>query len=388
MKCLLNNWKIPLYKILVDESDVQAVSKVIKRGTEWAIGPEIEEFEKLLANYVGCDYCLAFNSGTSALHAALIAAGVKEGNEIIIPSFTFIATSNSVLMVDAIPKFVDIEEETLGLDPSLLESAITKKTKFVMPVHYAGLTCKIQEIATIANDNKIGLIEDAAEALGSKIGKRMAGSFGELSIFSFAGNKIVTSGEGGAITTNSRQLFEKLKLIRSHGRVDKQNYFSSISTPDYVTLGYNWRMSSMTAALAMSQLQKIDKLIKLRRKNAAYLSSRLSKIDNVRIPPEPTGLRHVYQLYSIRLPNAAMRNQLIQFLAKKRIMSKVFFHPIHLTSFYKKMRFTRPDLLKVTETISNQILSLPLYPTMVQKELDYICNAVEEFMNFKKNKIT
>ena len=161
-----------------DSQDIQAVTKVIKRGTDWAIGPEVENFEKLLADYVGTDYCLTFNSGTSALHAALIATNTKKGNEVIVPSFTFIATPNSALMVNATPKFVDIEQDTLGIDPNLVEKAISKQTKAIMPVHYAGLPCKIEELADIARRKKVLLIEDAAESLGATVHKKNVGSFG------------------------------------------------------------------------------------------------------------------------------------------------------------------------------------------------------------------
>lgn len=370
---------MPLYKVLIDKEDVNAVSRVIKRGMDWALGPEIENFEKLLAEYVGSDYCVTFNSGTSALHASLIAMDTKKGDEIIVPSFTFIATANSVLMVNSKPRFVDIEESTYGLNPNLVEQAVSKKTKVIMPVHYAGLPCKIEEISLIAKQKKITLIEDAAESLGSKIHHKKVGTFGDLAIFSFAGNKVLTTGEGGAITTNSKKLYEKLKLIRSHGRVDTQNYFSSISKPDYVTLGYNWRMSSITAALAISQLGRMDKLIDLRRKNASYISSKLSKFKQIKIPKEPTGYYHVYQLYSIGLSSLKLRNGLMQFLAKKSIMSKVFFNPIHKTIFYRKLGYSN-TILPITEKISNQILSLPMYPSMRKEDLQYLCESIKEYV--------
>ncbi|MBI3638998.1 MAG: DegT/DnrJ/EryC1/StrS family aminotransferase [Thaumarchaeota archaeon] len=376
----MTKWKIPLYKVFVDKDDIRAISKVITRGMDWAIGPEIELFEKLLANYVGVDYCLAFNSGTSALHASLLAAEIRNGDKILLPSFTFIATANCALMVGATPKFVDIEEETCGLDPHLVSSNVDRKTRCILPVHYAGLPCKIKEIAEVSKQNKIWLIEDAAESLGARIGKKMTGTFGEMSIFSFAGNKIVTTGEGGAVATNSKSLFDKLKLLRSHGRVDKQNYFSSITKPDYVTIGYNWRMSSITAALAISQLEKIEKLINLRRKNARYLNSRLSKLKNVKVPLEMQGCRHVYQMYSILLPNSDFRNKLMTFLSTKGIMSKVFFDPVHLTTFYKNIGYAKNSKLPVTESISQRTLTLPMYPGLKKEELDYICESVKEFL--------
>ena len=245
----------------MDKNDLSYTSKVIQRGMSWAIGPEIEEFESKLAKYVGCDYGLAFNSGTSAQHASLLALEIKSRQKVIVPSFTFISTANSVLMVNAKPQFCDIEDQTLGLDPTNLEKSITKDTKAIMPIHYAGSACKIEEICDVAKRKKIPIIEDAAESLGCIVGKKKVGSFGDIAIFSFAGNKVMTTGEGGAIVTNSKKLYEKLKLIRSHGRQETENYFQSNKKPDYVTLGYNWRMSSITASLGISQLKKLDKMI-------------------------------------------------------------------------------------------------------------------------------
>ena len=282
----MKNWKIPLFKILIEKEDIAFVSKVLERGMHWAEGPEIEEFENQLSQYVGRKYCVTFNSGTSALHGTLLALDVKKNDEIIVPSFTFISTVNSTLMVNATPKFVDIENDTFGIDPTLLESSITKKSKIILPIHYGGLPCKINEIKKICKKNNLFLVEDAAEALGSKIKNKMIGSFGDVSMFSFAGNKILTTGEGGAIVTNSKKIFDRLQLIRSHGRVEVKNYFSSNDQPNYVDMGYNWRMSSITAALAISQLSKLDKLISMRRQNSQYLSSKLSKIPGILIPTE------------------------------------------------------------------------------------------------------
>ncbi len=374
------NWKIPLYKVYADNDDVKSVSSVINRGMDWAIGPEIEQFEKLLASYVGSKYCLTFNSGTSAGHATLIAFGIKPNDEIIIPSFTFIATANWVQMVKAKPKFVDIEEDTLGLDPDKVKLAISRKTKMIMPVHYAGLPCKIDKIRNIARKHKIPLIEDAAESLGAKINKQNVGTFGDLSVFSFAGNKILTTGEGGAITTNSKKIYEKLKLIRSHGRSINQNYFSSNELPKYVTLGYNWRMSSMTAALGISQLNKFEKMVNLRRKHAKYLSSKLSKYKEITIPNEPNGYRHVYQLYTILLNNSKIRNELAKFLSKKGIMTKIFFEPIHHTTFYKNLGYGKLTELSITEKTYERILTLPMYPGLTREELNFICDSVTEFI--------
>lgn len=373
-------WKIPLYEIFTDKEDIDCVSKVIRRGRDWAIGPEIIQFEKSLADYVGTKHCIAFNSGTSALHAALIAAKISKYDEVITPSFTFIATSNSILMANAKPKFVDIEKTHLGLDPNHLEKNITKKTKCIIPVHYAGLPCKIEEITQLAKRKKLLLIEDAAESLGSHVNQKIIGTFGDMAIFSFAGNKVLTTGEGGAIVTDSKLYFERLKLIRSHGRSENSSYFSSIDNPNYISLGYNWRMSSITAALGISQLHKLNKLIKLRRKNAHFISSKLNKFSALEVPNEPVGNYHVFQLYSIILKTSKLRNHLRKFLTKKQIMTKIFFQPIHQTNFYKKQILKEKLSLDITNSISSRILTIPMYPGLTRTELNYICDSISEFM--------
>ena len=369
--------KIPLYKIFTDREDNRAVNKVLQRGMDWAIGPEIAEFEKKLASYIGTKYCIAFNSGTSAGHAALLAININSG-EVIVPSFTFISTANWPLMVNAKPKFVDIEEENFGLNPERVKSEITKNTKAIIPIHYGGLPCKIIEINRIARNKKIPLIEDCAEAFGTKIKGVSVGTFGQMSIFSFAPNKILTTGEGGAICTDSRKIFEKLQLIRSHGRLINENYFKTSQLPNYISIGYNWRMSSMTAALGLSQFDKLDRIIQLRRRHARFYVSKLKKINEIKLPDEPKDHLHVYQLFTIQLKNNLIRHKLQKFLASKGIMTKVFFEPIHLSKFYKKSGFGKKSLSN-TEKISRTVLSLPIFPGLKSEEITYICDSIEEF---------
>ena len=371
------NWKLPLYKIFTDDDDVKIVSDVIKRGEYWAIGPEINEFENALASYVGVKYCLAFNSGTSALHAALLAYGIKKTDEIIVPSFSFISTANSVLFVNGTPVFSDIEEETYGLDPEILEQKISPKTKAIIPMDYGGQSCKIFELKRIAYENDLTLIEDAAECLGASVKGKKVGSVSDISIFSFCGNKVLTTGEGGAVVTNSYEIYEKLKLLRSHGRVEKKNYFDDPSSSEYLGIGYNWRMSSITAALGLSQIRKLWKLIKMRQDNAGYHSSKLSKIPEIQTPNILKDNEHIFQMYTIKLPNSQIRTKLQSYLTEKGIFSKVYFEPIHLTTYYKNN--FKSSNLPVTEKISDQILSLPLYPNMTNKEKDYLVNSISEF---------
>ncbi len=378
-------WKIPLFKMYHDNADIKGVTSILKRGMFWGFSSETIQFEKLIAKVTGMKYCIVFNSGTSALHAIMIACGLKNPDEVIVPSFTFIATTNSVLFVNAIPKFADIEEDTFGLDPKDVQSRITKKTKAIVPVHYAGNVCKIDKLKEIARDSKLLLIEDAAAALGSSLKGKMAGSFGDCSIISFAWNKVITSGEGGAVLTNSKKIFEKLILIRSHGRVDKENYFMSSKTPEYVTLGYNWRASAITAALGLSQIKKLDKIIKMRIKNSNYLSSKLSKISFIETPKIPKNRTSNFMMYTIRIKNSKKtRDALHDFMTKKRIQTNVIFEPIHLTEFYRKKFGYKKGFLKNTERISNEILTLPMFPHLTKTEMNYIVDSITEFSELSK----
>ena len=375
------SWKIPLYKIYSDDEDINLITKIIRRGSSWALGPEIEEFENAIKNYVGIDHCAVLNSGTSSLHATLLAFGLGAGDDILVPSFSFVSTANSVLFTNATPSFVDIEETTFGLNPKLISEKISASTKAIIPMDYGGQSCKIDEINKVARDEKLLLIEDAAESLGASINNNKAGSFGDAAIFSFCGNKVLTTGEGGAVVTNSKEIIEKIKLIRSHGRFDKINYFENTENSTYQDLGYNWRMSSITAALGISQLNKLDKIIKMRQKNAAFISSKLKKFPQIITPISPDGYEHIYQMYTIRLATNKMRDDLKNHLLAKRIFSKVYFDPIHLTPFYRKKFNFKEGYLPVTEQISQQILTIPLFPNMTMEEKNYLVDSISEFFD-------
>lgn len=376
--------KIPIFKIYWDKEDVKAVTNVIKRGSYWATGPEIKKFEKMVAEYVGRKYAVAFNSGTSALHAILLAYGIQEGDEVIVPSFTFISTANAPLFVGAKPVFAEIEDETYGLDSEDVKEKITKKTKVIMPIHYGGCPCKnIRELKEIAEDNGILLIEDAAESLGARIGNEMVGSFGDAAMFSFCQNKVITTGEGGVIVTDSKQIYEKLKLICSHGRLETANYFTSSGQVDYIMLGYNFRMPTMVAALGISQMKKIDKVTEMRRKNAAYYTSLLKNVDGVKPPTPPDNFYHVYQMYTVQVEKS-LRDKLREYLLNRGISTKIYFDPVHLTKFYReKFGFKEGDL-PITEELSKKVLTLPMYPTLKKEEIKYIVNNISQFMEERK----
>ena len=322
----------PLFDIYWDENDVKNVTKVIKRGSYWATGPEIREFENKLQEFINIDYVVTFNSGTSALHALLLAYDVTSG-EVIVPSMSFISTANCVILAGATPIFAEIEYESLGLDSEDVEKKINDKTKAIIPMHYGGNICKnIKELREIADDHNLILIEDNAESFGAKVDDILAGAIGHAGMLSFCQNKIISTGEGGAICTNDKSIYEKLLLIRSHGRVEQPgtNYFSNIHEMDYIQIGYNYRMPTMCAALGISQLEKIDKIIELRRKIGKYYDENLKKIQEVQIIPERKGIRTFYQLYSLKLENPDNRNDLQNYLLEKGIYTTIYFYPIHL----------------------------------------------------------
>ena len=369
-------WEIPLFKMYWDDDDIESVSNTIRSGMSWAAGPDVVAFEQEIAHYIGTRHCLTFNSGTSALHAVLMAHGIGKNDEVIVPSFTFIATANAPLFVGAKPVFADIDEVTCGLDPADVNERISKNTKAIMPVHYGGGPCRIRELREIAEDKHILLIEDAAESFGAKVQNQMTGTFGESAMVSFCQNKIITTGEGGAIVTDSRDIYEKLKLIRSHGRLETADYFSTTTSMDYITLGYNFRISSITAALGRSQLRKVEQIIAQRRSDAQYYMQVLRPLmQEIHILQVPKEYFSVYQLFSVR---AKQRDELMQYLADKGIMTKIYFSPVHKTQFYQKtLGYT--CTLPVTEKISEDIISLPFYPGITKDEIRRVADTIRSF---------
>jgi perosamine synthetase len=369
-------WNIPLFKMYWDQDDIDTVNTALRSGMNWAVGANVTQFENELAAYIGTKYCLTFNSGTSALHAGLIAHGIGSGDEVIVPSFTFIATANAPKFVGAKPVFADIEESTLGLSLESVAENITPKTKAIIPVHYGGCPCKIRELREIADDHNLVLIEDAAEALGASIDSKMVGSYGNSAMLSFCQNKVITTGEGGALVTDSRDLYEKVKLVRSHGRLETADYFTSSECMDYITLGYNFRLSNILASLGLAQLRKVDSIIGMRTCIAEMYTSLLRTNVPVASPVSaPNGYKNVHQLYSIRVPD---RDGLMQFLTENGIMTKIYFPPVHLTQYYHHELGYRISL-PVTECVAKSIVSLPIYPGMPDADIEKVVRVISEY---------
>ena len=374
--------KIPLFKIYWDESDIESIESVIRSGMYWATGPQVVEFENRIKEYLNAKYCITFNSGGSALFALMLAHKFKPGSEIIVPSFTFIGTAYAPLYVKAMPVFADVENETFGLDPDDVERKITSKTAGIMPIHYGGMPCKIRELKEIAQDYNLLLIEDAAESFGAKFSGKCVGTFGDSAIFSFCHNKIFTTGEGGCVITDDDRTYERLKLVQSYGRVLEGDYFLNPKNLDYVEIGHNFRLSTISAALGISQLKKVDTVIQMRRNNAEYLNESFREIDKIVIPEPPTSNYYsVYQMYTIRvLEGKQTRDSLMNFLSENGISSRIYFDPVHRYSVFKNIVQGNTSLPK-TDELASQVLTLPLYPHMSKSELDYVVNNVKNFFN-------
>lgn len=371
-----NHSDIPYSRIFCDKKDIKAVVKTIKKGLSKTSVQNIEKLEEKITEYTGTKYAVTFNSGTSALFSCILAHQIGQGDEVIIPSFTFIATANACVFAGAKPVFADIEKESFGLAPKEVEKKITKKTKAIIAVHYGGCPCKINELRKIAKRHDLILIEDAAEALGAKVNKKMIGNFGNGAIFSFAWNKIISTGEGGCAVTNNKNTYKKLKLIRYHGRTEKK------SGPDYIRLGFNFKMSGITAAFGLSQFEKIKENIKIRKKIAIYFNEKMSKLkEEIELPPLLFNTSNTYQMYPI-LVKQKTRDRLKIFLRKKGITARIYFRPLHLTYFYKNKLSYKNIKLEITDSLSKKILNLPIYATMQKREIDYI---VKQITNFLKN---
>ena len=364
--------KIPLYKIYHDDDDLEGIARVIRRGSYWSAGPEVAQLEKFIAQEWGRKYVVTFNSGSTALHALLLSYDFELGSEIIVPSFTFSSSVNSIFLSGYKPAFVDIEKHHRGVDPAKISGKVTEKTKAIMPTHYGGCPCDIDEIKKVAEKTQLILIEDAAESIGAGIkNKGKVGTFGDSAIFSFSGNKVITSGEGGVVLTDSKKLAERVRAIGSHG-INTEDTFNSPITRDFVKLGSNWRMSDITASLAYSQIRKLPKLIKLRNEKAAYLTKKLSKTPSILPPTLDEERLTTFQMYTIEVLDG-LRNELKNHLEENGVTCKIYFEPIH-------GKFEPETRLPVTESTSERVLTLPIYPTITNEELDYITDKIIEFI--------
>ncbi|MDE1866412.1 MAG: DegT/DnrJ/EryC1/StrS family aminotransferase [Thaumarchaeota archaeon] len=359
--------KIPINSPVIGKEEINEVRSVLleKSLTTAANsgGKRTQEFERLLSSYTKSRYAIAVNSGTAALQAALYTLDIKSGDEVLLPSFTFVATANSVVSVGAKPVFVDVTPDNYTMDPDDLERKITKKSKAIMPVHLYGNFSYMSEISEIANKHNIDVIEDAAQSLGTTYKNKQSGTFSRLGCFSMYAAKVVTSGEGGAIVTNDRDLFEKLRKIRNHGML--HGYDTRI-------LGLNLRLPEISAAIAKVQMQKLPKFLKKREKNAKILTDLLGDLNFI-LPKERAGVKVNWYLYTISTKN---RDRLSKQLNEKGIGATAYYSiPVHKTPFYKNN-----TKLPMTDWAASAVLSLPVHPLVTENDLHYISKTIHQLI--------
>lgn len=368
---------IPLSRPSINKKESLAVKNVLISG--WlAHGSKNNEFEEGFAKYIGTKYAVSLNSGTSALFLSLLSQGISK--EVILPSFTFVASANSIVTVGAKPVFAEIDRQTYNIDPDDIKKRISKRTQALMLVHYAGQICRMDKIMEIVSKYGLKLIEDSAETIGGRFKGKMAGSFG-TGCFSFFATKNITTGEGGMVTTNSKKLALKIKAYANHGIFSTTLERTRKIRPwlrDASLSGYNFRLSNILAAIGAEQIKKIDKLNSLRRNHAAYLTRKLASMPEVITPMEDSDCFHVYQMYVIRLKNKVNRTKFILELRNNGVGASVHFDPpTHLHRYYRsKFGFKKGDF-PITEEIASSVVTLPLYPHMKKEQLNKIIFFVD-----------
>lgn len=361
---------IPINAPQIGKEEIEAVVKVLKSGIlthGLGAGPMVTQFEKNFANFMKAKHAIAMNTGTGALHSTLAMIGIKHGDEVILPSFTFVATAEAIVIAGAKPVFVDIDPETYNISPEKIEKAITKKTKAIMPVDLYGLPADMKPIREIADKHGLKIIEDAAQAHGASYKGKPPGAFADAACWSFYASKNMTTGEGGMVTTNDDEIAETLRYMRSHG--EKEKYQS-------LMLGHNYHMPEMEAAIGYVQLKKLPKFVAQRRENARRLTEKLKKSKKLQLPKEPEGCRHSWYLYTVRMKNAQrkQRDKIVEELKQKGIGAIVcYMNPIHLMPYYRKLgKYRLPE----TEKAANQVFSLPVHPGVTKEQIDFIANTV------------
>lgn len=354
---------IPIAKPMVGDEEKKAVSDVLDSGT-LAQGKKVKEFEEKFAEYIGAKYAVATSSGTTALHLALLASGVKSGDEVITTPFTFISTATPILFCNAKPVFADINPRTFNIDPEKIELMITNKTKAILPVHLYGQPCEMDRIMEIAEKHNLIVIEDACQAHGAEYYGKKVGGIGSVGCFSFYPTKNMITGEGGMVTTNDEDIAEKIRMLRNHGQKERYNY---------AMVGYNFRMTDIAAAIGIEQLKKLDGFNERRIKNAEFLSEQLNEA--VEIPYVLPNVKHVFHQYTIKVDN---RDNLKEKLNNAGVGVTVYYpKPLH---FYEPLKSYGNNDLKNAENVCRKVLSLPVHPGLSEADLERIVCSVKKFV--------
>lgn len=355
----------------ISETDVSMVVQVLNSG-QLSIGPFVERFERAFADYVGTRHAIAVSSGTAGLHLCMRAADIGPGDEVVTTPFSFVASANCVVYERATPVFVDIDEESMNIDPRLVTDAISDKTRAVLPVHVFGQPCAMDELQEICLGRDLLLFEDACEAIGAEYRGRRVGSLGKASVFGFYPNKQMTTGEGGIIATDDDRWAARFRSLRNQGRGRMGAWL------DHEDLGFNYRLNEMSAALGYSQIRRIDDLLEKRRKAAALYTEALSDVPGVRvISPISTTSRMSWFVMVIRLEENVCRDSVMEHLKSKGIPSRVYFSPIHLQPFFRREFGHQPGDFPVTERVAKSTLALPFHSNLTAAEIGYISSCLK-----------
>lgn len=352
--------------------EIHAAIEQALEQAHFVLGPEVEAFERQFAQYTHTKHAIAVNSGTSALHLALLAIGVEAGDEVITTPFTFVATASAIDYTGAKPVFVDIEPLTYTIDPNLIEAAITPRTKAIIPVHIFGQPANMDEIMQIAQRHNLRVIEDAAQAHGAEYRGQRIGGIGDVGCFSFyPGKNLGAYGEGGAVTTNDPEIARRIRMLRDWGAEQKYHH---------VLKGYNYRMDGVQGAVLGVKMNYIEGWTEQRRQHAARYNALLG--DSFVVPQEASDRRHVYHVYAIRHPQ---RDQLQRFLAERDIQTGIHYPiPVHLQSCFSGLGYKAGDF-PLAEQVANEVLSLPLFPEMTVEQQDQVVAALMEWHSLEQN---
>jgi dTDP-4-amino-4,6-dideoxygalactose transaminase len=378
---------LPAFRHTIGEEEIAEVVDTMR--SDWiTTGPRTHYFEDQFKEYVGCDYAIAVNSCTAALHLSLVAAGIEQGHEVITTPFTFAATAEVIIHQKAEPVFVDIEPDTYNIDASKIEEKVSERTRAIIPVHYAGHPCEMRTILEIADQHRLKIIEDAAHAFGAAINNTMIGSLGSATCFSFYATKAITTGEGGMVTTNDGLLAEKIRLLSLHGiSKDAWTRYSHEGTWRYNVLypGYKYNMMDIQAAIGIHQLKKAPEMQKRREEIAKKYTKAFGNIPEITTPCIKKNVRHAWHLYPLLINTNLLsisRNGFIDALRSENIGSSVHFIPLHLHPYYQHTYGYKRGDFPVAESVFDHTVSLPIYPRMIEDDVDdviaSVCKVVDQ----------
>jgi perosamine synthetase len=373
----------------INQEDIPSVVEVLK--SDWITqGPKIKEFEDALSHYVGAKYAVAVSNGTAALHISCLAAGIKAGDEVITSPITFAASANCVLYCGGKPVFADVEEDTVNIDPREIEKEITRKTRAIIPIHFAGHPCDLEKIHRIARDHHLVVIEDAAHALGAeyRVDKRRAewmkvgnGRFSDMSILSFHPVKSITTGEGGAVLTNRKDLYKRLLVFRNHGitrdksallRKDEGSWYYEMQE-----LGFNYRITDFQCALGISQLKKIDQFLKRRREIAQIYEETMADLEEIILPVTKPFAKSSWHIYCIRVKDPSRRESVFSKLRAFNIGVQIHYIPVYFHPYYRRLGYKK-GICKKAEDYYRQTITLPIHPSLTDGDVNRVVKTLKE----------